>query len=115
MSTYYYDLKTPWTRIEVERSPEHHVIRLWDSRMLQAGVLTLSAEDGRKAIFNFFRDEAAYQTYSGDGGTQLIELRRPRTRTLLTEYGEVVTREEIEKRCRRRDNESPKSGLGAPV
>ena len=115
MSTYYYDLKTPWTRIEVEQSPEHHVIRLWDSRMLLAGVLTLSAEDGREAIFNFFRDEAAYQTFFGDGGTVLTELRRPRTRTLLSEYGEVVTREEIEKRCRRRGNKSAKSGLGAPV
>ena len=59
MSTYYYDLKTPWTRIEVEQNQEHHVIRLWDSRMLQTGVLTLSAEDGREAIFNFFRDESA--------------------------------------------------------
>ena len=59
MSTYYYDLKTPWIRIDAEQNPEHHVIRLWDSRMFQAGVLTLSAEDGREAIFNFFRDESA--------------------------------------------------------
>ena len=115
MSTYYYDLKTPWSRIEIEQSPEQYVIRLWDSRMLQAGVLTLSAEDGREAIFNFFRDEAACQTRFGDGGTVLVELRRPRTQTLLSEYGEVMTREEIEKKCRRRGNESPKSELGAAV
>ena len=115
MSTYYYDLKTPWSRIEVEQNPERYVIRLWDSQMLQAGVLTLSTEDGREAIYNFFRDEAAYQTYVDDGGTVLLELRRSRTRTLLSEYGEVVTREEIEKKCYRRDNELPKSELGAPV
>ena len=115
MSTYYYDLKAPWSRIEVEQSPEQCVIRLWDNQMLQAGVLTLSAEDGREAIYNFFRDEAAYQTYVDDGGTVLLELRRSRTRTLLSEYGEVVTREEIEKKCYRRDNESPKSELVAPV
>ena len=115
MSTYYYDLKKPWSRIEVDQNPEHYAIRLWDSQMLQAGVLTLSVEDGREAIYNFFRDEAAYQTYVDDGGTVLLELRRSRTRTLLSEYGEVVTREEIAKNCYRRDNESPKSALGAPV
>ena len=115
MSTYYYDLKAPWSRIEVEQSPEQYVIRLWDSRMLQVGVLTLSAEDGREAIFNFFRDEAVYQTRSSDGGTVLTELRRPCTRTLLSEYGEVVTREEIEKKCRRRGNESLKSAFDAPI
>ena len=115
MSTYYYDLKTPWTRIEVEQNPEQYVIRLWDNQILQAGVLTLSAEDGREAIFNFFRDEAAYQTRFDGGGTVLIELRRPRTRTLLSEYGEVVTREELEKRCRRRGDASPKLEFGAPV
>ena len=111
MSTYYYDLKTPWSRIEVEQNPEQHVIRLWDSQMLQAGVLTLSSEDGQEAIFNFFREEAAYQTYFGEGGTVLIELRRPRTRTLLSEYGEVVTHEELERKCCRRGNESTKSVL----
>ena len=45
----------------------------------------------------------------------LVELRRPRTRTLLSEYGEVVTREEIEKKCSRRCSESQKSELGAAV
>ena len=115
MSTYYYDLKMPWSRIEVEQSPEQYVIRLWDSGMLQAGVLTLSAEDGREVIFNFFHDEAAYQTRFDDGGTVLVELQRPRTQTLLSEYGEVVTREEIEKKCCRRGNESPKSELGETV
>ena len=115
MSTYYYDLKIPWSRIEVDESQERYVIRLWDSQMVQAGALTLTVEDGREAIYNFFRDEAAYQTYVDDGGTVLLELRRSRTRTLLSEYGEVVTREEIAKKCYRRDNESPKSALGAPV
>ena len=115
MSTYYYDLKAPWSRIEVDQNSDQYVIRLWDSQMLQAGMLTLSTEDGREAIYNFFRDEAAYQTYVDGGGTVLFELRKTRTRTLLSEYGEVVTREEIEKNCYRRDNESPKSVLGAPV
>ena len=115
MSTYYYDLKKPWSSIEVDQNPEHYVIRLWDSQMLQAGVLTLSVEDGREAIYNFFRDEATYQTYVDDGGTVLLEIRKTRAHALLSEFGKVVTREEIEKKCYRRDNELPKSVLGTPV
>ena len=63
MSTYYYDLKKPWSRIEVDENPESYVIRLWDGQMHQAGVLTLTVEDGREAIYNFFHDEAACQSY----------------------------------------------------
>ncbi len=33
MSTYYYDLKKPWSRIEVDENPESYVIRLWDGQM----------------------------------------------------------------------------------
>ena len=115
MSTYYYDLKHPWSRIEVDESRERYVIRLWDSQMVQAGVLTLAVEDGREAIYNFFRDEAAYQTYVGGRGAVLRELRKARTPTLLSEYGEVVTLDEIENECHRRGNEIPKSVLDTPA
>lgn len=47
MSTYYYDLKKPWSRIEVDENPESYVIRLWDGQMHKAGVLTLSFESRR--------------------------------------------------------------------
>ena len=108
MSTYYYDLKHPWSRIDVDDIGERYVIRLWDSRMVQAGVLTLTVEDGREAIYNFFRDEAAYQTYVGGRGPVLREFRKARTPTLLSEYGEVRTLDEIESECYRRNNEIPK-------
>ena len=115
MSTYYYDLKNPWSRIEVDESPETYVIRLWDSQMLQAGMLTLTIEDGREAIYNFFRDEAACQIYVDDRGPVLRELRKTHASTLLDEYGEVVSLDEVEKKCYRRDDEMPKSELGTAV
>ena len=115
MSTYYYDLKKPWSRIEVDENPESYVIRLWDGQMRQAGVLPLSVEDGREAIYNFFRDEAACQTYVDDQGLVLREFRKVRTNTLLSEYGNVITFGEIKKQCRRRDNGLQKLELGASV
>ena len=115
MSTYYYDLKNPWSRIEVDENPEGYVIRLWDGQMHKAGVLSLSVEDGREAIYNFFRDEAACQTYVDDQRPVLREFRKVRTNMLLSEYGDVVTFAEIEKQCRRRENELQKSESGASV
>ncbi|MDD9979912.1 MAG: hypothetical protein OXU81_00870 [Gammaproteobacteria bacterium] len=115
MSTYYYDLKKPWTRIEVDENPESYVIRLWDGRKHQAGVLTLTVEDGREAIYSFFRDEAACQTYADGQGLVLRELRKARNNTLLSEYGDIVTVDEINKKCRRRGNELLKSESGASV
>ena len=115
MSTYYYDLKKPWSRVEVDENPESYVIRLWDGQMHQAGVLTLSVEDGREAIYNFFRDEAACQTYFDARGPVVRELRKVRTNTLLSEYGDVVTFDEIKEQGRQRGNELPKSALGASV
>lgn len=115
MSTYYYDLKKPWSRIEVDENPESYVIRLWDGREHQAGVLTLTVEDGREAIYSFFHDEAACQTYVDDQGPVLRELGKVRTNTLLSEYGDVVTVDEVNKKCRRRGNELLKSELGASV
>ena len=115
MSTYYYDLKKPWNRIEVDENPESYVIRLWDGQMHQAGVLTLTVEDGREAIYNFFRDETACQTYVDDQGPVLHKLRKVRTNTLLSEYSDVVTLGEINKKCRRPCTGLPKSELGASV
>ena len=115
MSTYYYDLKEPWTRIEVDENPESYVIRLWDGRKHKAGVLTLTTDDGREAIYSFFLDEAAFQIYVDDQGPVLREFRKVRTNTLLSEYGDLVTLDEIKKKCRRRGNELPKSELGASV
>ena len=115
MSTYYYDLKNPWSRLDVDKSPERYVITLWDSRMVRAGALTLTVEDGREAIYNFFRDEAAYQISVDGRGPVLRELRKARTPTLLSEYGEVVTLDEIENECYRRDTEIPTLVLDAPA
>ena len=83
--------------------------------MHQAGVLTLTVEDGREGIYNFFRDEAACQTCVDDQGPVLHELRKVRTNTLLSEYGDVVTLDGINKKCRRRCTGLPKSELGASV
>ena len=115
MSTYYYDLKDPWSRLDVDKSPECYVFTLWDSQMVRAGALTLEVEDGREAVFSFFRDEAAYQVSVDGRDSVLRELRKARTPTLLSEYGEVVTLDEIENKCYRRDSKIPTSALDTPA
>lgn len=115
MSTYYHGLKKPWSSIEVEEYSESYVIRLWDEQMQQAGVLTLTVEDGREAIYNFFRDAPACQTYVDDQGPVLRELRKISANTLLSEYSDVVTIDEINGQFHRRRNELPKSELGDSV
>ena len=115
MSTYYHDLKNSWSRLDVDKSPERYVITLWDSQMVRAGALTLTVEDDREAIFIFFREEPAYQISVDGRGPVLREFRKVSTPTLLGEYGEIVTLDEIENECYRRDSEIPTSVLNTPA
>ena len=115
MSTYYYDLKEPWTGVEVDENQESYVIRLWDGRKHQAGVLTLTVDEGREAIYSFFRDEPVCQTCADGQGPVLHEFRKARTNTLLSDYGDIVTLDEINNKCHRRDNELPEPESGASV
>ena len=78
-------------------------------------MLALTVHDGREAIYSFFRDEAAYQVYFDGRGPVLRELRRARTPTLLSEYGEITTLDGIEKEFYRRDSEVPRSVLDTPA
>ena len=91
MSTYYYDMQAPWGNAEVEDSSEHYRIILWDGPGSRAGTLTLRVEDGREAIFHFFRDVPAYQVHFGSQGATLRKLREARTSTLLSERGILTT------------------------
>ena len=83
--------------------------------MLRAGVLALTVHNGREAIYSFFRYEAAHQVCFDGRGPVLRELRRARTPTLLSEYGEITTLDGIEKEFYRRDSKVPRSVLDTPA
>ena len=101
MSTYYYDLSEPWADIEVESSPEHYRITLWDGQSFRAGTLSVRPDDGLEAIRHFFGDVPVCQIYFDGQDRALRKLRRSRTTTLLSEYGELTNVTTIEEQCRR--------------
>ena len=107
MSTYYYDLKDPWSHAEAEKTPDRYRVTLWDNHGSEAGSLTLRPEDGPEAILHFFRDEPVCQTYYDGRGRALRELRSGRTATLLDEYGNLVKMEELRRDCLRSHDSEP--------
>ncbi|MCY3762618.1 MAG: hypothetical protein OXH50_15315 [Gemmatimonadetes bacterium] len=107
MSTCFHDLKDPWSNLVVEEGPEHCRMTLWDNQGSQAGSLTVRAEDGHEAIRQFFRDDPVCQTWFDARGKVLRKYRDARTATLLSEYGGVVTGEELRKECYRRHDVEP--------
>ncbi len=107
MSTSYYDLKQPWGRLEVEKTADHYRLILWDTHGAEAGSLTLRSEEGPEAILHFFRDEPVCQSYFNGQGKALYEMRKPRTATLVDEYGRVVNIDDLRKDRNRSRNPEP--------
>ena len=106
MSTCYYDLKEPWGKLEVEKTTDQYRLILWDSHGSEAGSLTLRPEEGPEAILHFFRDEPVCRSSFDRRGKALYEMRRPRTATLVDEYGRLVNIDELREDCNRsRDSE----------
>ena len=107
MSTCYYDLKEPWGRLEAEKTVDHYRLTLWDSHGAEAGSLTLRPEEGPEAILHFFRDEPVCRSYFDRRGKGLYEMRRPRTATLVDEYGRLVNIDELREDCNRSRDPEP--------
>ena len=101
MSTYFYDLKGPWGNVEVEENPDQYRMILWDNQGTLAGTLTVRIDVGHDAIRHFFGDDPVCQTYYDGKGRILCKFRKPRTATLLSEYGDLTNVNEIRKKCLR--------------
>ena len=98
MSTYYYDMRAPWGKVEVDENSSHCRVTLWDSQGSRAGTLILPPEDVREAIHGFFREIPVYQVYSGRRGATLRKLRKTRGTTLLSERGVLTTEDDLGRR-----------------
>ena len=97
MSTYYRELQNPLTSIRVEGTGPHKTISLW-AHGAKIGMLTVSAGDEADDVVRmFFGEEVCVVTAAGDGKTRLTVLvdRQPRA-TLLSEYGEIVSFEQLD-------------------
>ena len=115
MSTYYHDLKDPWGNVAVEEGPEYFRMTLWDNQGSQAGSLTVRAEDGHEAIRQFFGDDPVCQTWFDALGKVLRKYREARTATLLSEYGGIVTGDELREECYRWPDAVPEPATDDPV
>ena len=101
MSTYYYDLKHPWSNAAVETTTDHWRLTLWDNHGSEAGSLALRVEDDHEAVFHFFREDPVCQIYFDGRGKALRRLREARTATLVDEYGNLATMDELIEDCQR--------------
>ena len=92
MSTYYRELREPWSSIRVDDDKRHSHIHLWQDGG-KAGELCVDADKRDDVLRQFFEDEDVCQRYFGGVGVgcRLNVFRVPRTSFLLSEYSELVS------------------------
>ena len=99
MSTVYRELNYPWSSIKVKENPTHTRIALWE-KGAYVGELTVSSDNLSDILPQFFGEEVM-QHYAGpDNSVKLIRLegRPPRTDQMLSEYSDLVSLRDLEKR-----------------
>lgn len=96
MSTYYSDLKEPWSSIRVEVVGPHTKVTLWTEGQ-NVGTLTLGKEDMSVVLKQLFSENDVCHTSAiGGGKHELVRLRQHRSSQLLSEYGDIVEFNELQ-------------------
>lgn len=98
MSTYYYELREPWSSIRVYDSPGPHTqITLWNDGAY-SGMLTINEDHKQEALDCFFDRESSIGNQYGRGQGKLLgynHQRDPRTDQIISEYGDICSYKEL--------------------
>ena len=101
MSTYYKELNYPWSSIRVSENPAHTRITLWE-KGANVGTIVVSTKEAPSVISQFFGKEDVMQHFASGrpSGVSLVRLedRPPRADQMLSEYGEIVSLRDLERK-----------------
>ena len=100
MSTSYFNLKTPITSVQVDDLVSHVRVTLFDDEHVNIGVLTFNGQhrSAQEFIRNLGEGGAAAHSSAGPGGTvRYYRHQAFTTEILVSEYGETVRRQDLEK------------------
>ena len=90
MSTYFNQMRSPWTSIRIEPNPRHLKITMWDGGAC-SGTLLVDSDNGQEALASFFENEPVCQRYAGKDGPKLVRFEKPRTDQLLSDDGQICS------------------------
>lgn len=105
MSTYYRDLKEPWSSIRVDLAGLHYKITPWEEGA-KAGELYVSFRNKDAVLSQFFTDTHVCQVSCDQYHVRLGKFVEPRTDQLLSSYGELASYEDL---CRSHPKPRPSS------
>ena len=96
MSTSYTELKAPWSSIGVDDNGTHARIHVWNDGK-KAGELVVASADRGDAVRSFVGMEGLGNSYgcnattrSRSSGMSVSIHQRPRSRVVVSDYGEVI-------------------------
>ena len=98
MSTTYYELKEPWSAINVRKIGDSHRIFLWIGGFDEenfSGELAVGEEDLELAMDAFMGNEIAVRVGIGEGRTSLYIYKDPESRQVISEYGDVINSDHL--------------------
>jgi len=105
MSTSYFRLIEPFTRLRLEENPVHDEVSVWESGAL-AGILTVTHGLGREVVLLFTKyeedNECPLRSYWGGVGVGAVVYENgeplPDEAVVVSEYGDILTAKEVRAR-----------------
>ena len=94
MSTYFREIREPWSSIRVERTGKHTRITLWQDRA-NAGTLVVDNDSALDAVRCFAGEESCQRYAIANDKVAIRMMQHPRTRQLIDEHGDIVTLPEL--------------------